>query len=197
MPSKTKSLSRCKWCPAEDSLYIQYHDEEWGVPLKDGQKLFEMLNLEGAQAGLSWKTILYKRENYRQVFDQFNPVKLARWNQAKIEKALLNSSIVRNRLKVAGVVKNAKAFLAAFDGDFDSFSKYLWDFVDGKPIVRSPFEMIARNEISDEMAIKLKKLGFTFVGSTICYAFMQAVGMVNDHAPDCFRYRPLATQSSN
>ena len=183
-----KAAVRCPWCPLDDPLYVKYHDEEWGIPQHDGKKLFEMLNLEGAQAGLSWKTILHKRENYRREFEGFDAEKLSRWKENRITKALQNPGIVRNQLKVRGVVRNAQAFLTHFDGDPKKFSAFLWNFVGGKPIQNRPRSMSdvpSSTEISDAMSRALKKMGFTFVGSTICYAFMQAVGMVCDHVTNC------------
>ncbi|HTX98765.1 MAG TPA: DNA-3-methyladenine glycosylase I [Bacteroidota bacterium] len=184
---------RCSWC-GDDPLYQSYHDREWGVPLHDDHRLFEMLILEGAQAGLSWITILRKREAYRAAFDDFDPAKIARYRQARIEKLLRNPGIVRNRLKIEGAIKNAKAYLKILEevGGFDAF---LWQFVEGKPITsmrKSIKEVPASTPESDAMSKALKKRGFTFVGSTICYAFMQAVGMVNDHTTDCFRYKECA-----
>ncbi|HEY5751541.1 MAG TPA: DNA-3-methyladenine glycosylase I [Chthoniobacterales bacterium] len=182
---------RCPWCPPGDELYEIYHDTRWGVPEYDGLKLFEMLNLEGAQAGLSWRTVLGRIDNYRKEFDDFDPLAISKWSEARIAKALLNPGIIRNRLKVAGVVKNARAFMTHFKGDPELFSRFLWDFVDGKPIknrFRELNDFPARTEISDRMSKELKRRGFTFVGSTICYAFMQATGMVNDHTVTCFRF---------
>jgi DNA-3-methyladenine glycosylase I len=184
-------LSRCPW-PVDD-LYVAYHDTEWGVPLHDDRALFEFLVLEGAQAGLSWHIILKKRENYRKAFDQFDPQKVARYNAARIARLLANPGIVRNRLKIAAAVQNAKAFLAVQE-EFGSFDRYIWRFVDGRPIVntfRSMKEVPARTRESDAMSKDLKQRGFTFVGSTICYAHMQATGMVNDHLATCFRHREL------
>lgn len=174
-------------------LMIAYHDEEWGVPCHDDRKLFEMLILEGAQAGLSWETILKKRESYREAFDHFDPRKVAKYDPRKIEELLQNPGIVRNRLKVESAVKNAKATLAIQD-EFGSLDAYLWSFVDGKPIInrfKSLKELPAKTDISDAMSKALKKRGMNFVGSTICYAFMQATGMVNDHEVGCFRYSQL------
>jgi DNA-3-methyladenine glycosylase I len=185
------SASRCPW-PVDD-LYRNYHDTEWGVPLHDDGKLFEFLVLEGAQAGLSWHIILKKRENYRAAFDQFDPQKVARYTAAKIKKLLANPGIVRNRLKVAAAVQNARAFLAVQE-EFGSFDKYIWRFVEGRPIInirRSMKEVPPRTKESDAMSKDLKQRGFTFVGSTICYAHMQATGMVNDHLVDCFRHAEL------
>ena len=188
-----RGVIRCSWC-GDDPLYQSYHDREWGVPLHDEHRLFEMLILEGAQAGLSWITILRKREAYRAAFDDFDPAKIARYRQVRIEKLLRNPGIVRNRLKIEGAVKNAKAYLRILEevGGFDAF---LWQFVEGKPITsmrKSIKEVPASTPESDAMSKALKKRGFTFVGSTICYAFMQAVGMVNDHTTDCFRYKECA-----
>jgi DNA-3-methyladenine glycosylase I len=182
---------RCTWASGE--LSILYHDEEWGVPVHDDRTLFEFLILEGAQAGLSWSTILNKRNNYRQAFSAFDPRKVARYDRRKIEQLSRNPGIVRNKLKIASAVANAKAFLAV-QKEFGSFDRYIWQFVDGKPRLNSPRslkEIPARSPESDAMSKDLKRRGFNFVGSTICYAFMQAVGMVNDHFADCFRYRAL------
>ena len=182
---------RCAWATTE--LGIAYHDREWGVPQHDDRVLFEFLILEGAQAGLSWETILKKRENYRKAFANFDPAKVARFDAKRIGKLLTDPGIVRNRLKVAGAVRNAKAFLAVQE-EFDSFDAYVWRFVGGQPLVnrrKSMKEVPARTTESDAMSKDLLKRGFTFVGSTICYAFMQAVGMVNDHQVDCFRYRQV------
>ncbi|WP_133989928.1 DNA-3-methyladenine glycosylase I [Dinghuibacter silviterrae] len=179
---------RCPWCEKDD-LYRDYHDREWGVPLHDDRKLFELLNLEGAQAGLSWYTVLTKRDNYRKAFDDWDPVKIARYKQARIEKLLDNPGIIRNRLKVEGVVLNAKAFLA-IQKEWGSFDAYIWQFVDGKTI-RNHWtklgQLPAKTPQSDAMSKDLKKRGFKFVGSTICYAFMQASGMVDDHMDFCWK----------
>ena len=183
---------RCAWA-GTDPLYITYHDEEWGVPLHDDQRLFEMLILEGAQAGLSWITILRKRAAYRKAFDNFDPHKVARYRQARIDRLLANDGIVRNRLKVEGAVKNARAFLDV-QREFGTFDDYIWQFVGGRPLQntrRAMKDIPPTTPESDAMSRDLKKRGFTFVGSTICYAFMQATGMVNDHVVDCFRYAPL------
>jgi DNA-3-methyladenine glycosylase I len=182
---------RCGWAKGE--LYIRYHDEEWGVPVHDDRTLFEFLILEGAQAGLSWSTILNKRENYRRAFDGFDPQKVAKYQAKKIASLLRDPGIVRNKLKIASAVANAKAFLRVQE-EFGSFDRYVWQCVGGKTIV-NPWKarkILARTAESDAMSKDLKLRGFNFVGSTICYAFMQAVGMVNDHAPDCFRYKPLS-----
>jgi DNA-3-methyladenine glycosylase I len=182
---------RCAWATGE--LSVRYHDEEWGVPVHDDRTLFEFLILEGAQAGLSWSTILNKRENYRKAFDGFEVERVARYDRRKVERLLRDPGIVRNKLKIASTIANAKAFLRV-QKEFGSFDRYIWQFVGGKPRVNSPKSMKqvpARTEESDAMSKDLKKRGFNFVGSTICYAFMQAVGMVNDHVVECFRYRLL------
>ncbi len=184
---------RCAW--ASGDLSIRYHDEEWGVPVHDDRTLFEFLILEGAQAGLSWNTILNKRARYRQVFDGFDAERIARYDRRKTERLLRDPGIVRNKLKVASAVSNAKAFLRV-QKEFGSFDRYIWQFVDGKPRVSSPKssrQVPARTVESDALSQDLKKRGFNFVGSTICYAFMQAVGMVNDHFVDCFRYKALSS----
>jgi DNA-3-methyladenine glycosylase I len=190
--STEKALVRCSW--ARNPLAIAYHDREWGVPQHDDRVLFEFLILEGAQAGLSWDTILNKRENYRAALSDFDPAKVARYKQTKIKALLRNEGIVRNRLKILSAIENAKAFLAV-QKEFGSFDRYIWQLVGGEPRVNSPKSMKqvpSRTAESDAMSKNLKKRGFNFVGSTICYAFMQAVGMVNDHAVECFRYRELA-----
>jgi DNA-3-methyladenine glycosylase I len=182
---------RCGWA-GTDPLYVEYHDKEWGVPVHDDRKLFEFLVLEGAQAGLSWITILRKRENYRKAFAGFDPRKVARFSSKKVRSLLKDPGIVRNRLKVQSAVSNAKAFLAV-QKEFGSFDKYMWRFVDGKPKLNrraSMSQVPARTPESDAMSEDLKKRGFRFVGSTICYAHMQAVGMVNDHVRSCFRHKP-------
>lgn len=182
-------VNRCGW-PGEDELMLRYHDTEWGVPEHDDRKLFEMLLLDTMQAGLSWKTILHKRENFRKAFDNFDPAKIARYNQRKIESLLKNPGIVRNRLKVNAAVTNAKCVLA-IQKEFGSFDTYIWQFVGGKP-VRNKWKKLsdipATSPESDAMSKCLKKRGFKFVGSTICYAFMQSAGLVNDHLIGCFRY---------
>src|SRR3954447_8739889 len=182
---------RCGW--ATDELSIRYHDDEWGMPVHDDRTLFEFLILEGAQAGLSWSTILRKRPNYRAAFDQFDVRKVAEYDEARVALLLGDAGIVRNRLKVAAAVRNAKAFLAV-QQEFGSFDAYIWRFTGGRPLRnrrREMGEVPARTAESDAMSKDLLKRGFTFVGSTICYAFMQAVGMVNDHLVTCFRYRRL------
>ncbi len=184
---------RCAWC-GTDPLYIKYHDEEWGVPVHDDQLLFAKLILDGAQAGLSWITILRKRENYWQAFDQFNPEIIARYDEAKIAELMQNAGIVRNRLKIQSAVKNARGYLQIME-EYGSFSSYLWSFVGGSTIQnawKTMDELPAKTAESTAMAKALKKRGFNFVGPTICYAFMQAVGMVNDHTIDCYRYSALA-----
>jgi DNA-3-methyladenine glycosylase I len=182
---------RCAWASGEQS--IRYHDEEWGVPVHDDRRLFELLILEGAQAGLSWSTILNKRENYRRAFDGFDPERIARYDRRKVRQLLADAGIVRNKLKVASAIENAKAFLRVQE-EFGSFDRYIWQFVGGKPRVNEwkSSRIPAQTAESDAMSKDLKRRGFKFVGSTICYAFMQAVGMVNDHAADCFRYKPLS-----
>lgn len=183
-------LKRCSWAKGE--AYIRYHDVEWGVPVHDDRILFEFLILEGAQAGLSWSTILNKREHYRKAFDHFDPRRVARYDAKKVRNLLSNPGIIRNKLKVSSAVRNAKAFLE-LQKEFGTFDRYIWQFVGGKPRV-NPWKLRkipARTAESDAMSKDLKRHGFNFVGSTICYAFMQAVGMINDHAPDCFRYRQL------
>jgi DNA-3-methyladenine glycosylase I len=180
---------RCGWS-VSDPLYVSYHDEEWGVPVYDDRRLFEFLTLEGAQAGLSWITILRKRENYRAAFDQFDPVRVAQYDEAKVAELLTNPGIVRNRLKVNSTVNNARRFLEV-QGEFGTFSAYIWGFVDGKPIQnqwRSLSEIPAETAESKRMSKDLARRGFKFVGSTICYAFMQACGLVNDHTTECFRH---------
>jgi DNA-3-methyladenine glycosylase I len=188
MKAKSRDLIRCSW--PSNPLSIRYHDEEWGLPQHDDRILFEFLLLEGAQAGLSWDTILQKRENYRAAFDGFNPERIARYDRRQLQKLLRNPGIVRNRLKIDSAVKNAKAFLNT-QKEFGSFDRYIWQFSGGKPLVnkRRPTQAApARTAESDAMSKDLKKRGFNFVGSTICYAFMQAVGIVNDHRMECFRY---------
>jgi DNA-3-methyladenine glycosylase I len=185
--------TRCHWATDMDELYIRYHDEEWGVPVHDDRRLFEFVILEGAQAGLSWRTVLNKRENYRAAFNNFAAEKIARCSGAKIAKLLHNEGIIRNKLKIHSAILNARAFLKVRD-EFGSFDAYQWRFVDGRPIInqrKSMKEVPAKTEISDAMSKDLLQRGFKFVGSTICYAHMQAVGMVNDHLVTCFRYREL------
>lgn len=182
---------RCDW--AKNDLAIHYHDTEWGVPLHDDRRLFEFLILEGAQAGLSWDTVLAKRENYRKAFDNFDAEKVALYDDKKCAELLQNEGIIRNRLKIASAVRNARVFLQVKE-EFGTFDKYIWSFVDGKPL-KNAWENLkqvpATNEISDKLSKDLKKRGFNFVGSTIMYAFMQATGMVNDHLTSCFRYNEV------
>ena len=189
--NKDSVKRRCGWARTE--LSIPYHDAEWGVAVHDDRKLFEFLILEGAQAGLSWETILRKRENYRAAFDNFDPVKVAKYDQRKIAKLLANAGIVRNRLKINSAIQNARAFLE-IQKEFGTFDKYVWRFVNGKPIKRpGGTGVLAKTEESDALSLDLSSRGLKFVGSTICYAFMQAVGMVNDHDPGCFRYHQVGT----
>lgn len=185
---------RCDW--ATSDLSITYHDEEWGVPLHDDRALFEFLILEGAQAGLSWETILRKRNNYRLAFDNFEPAKVARYNDRKVEKLLANEGIIRNRLKIRSAIQNAELFLDV-QGQFGSFDKFLWNFVDGQPVNRKRNQVLATSPLSDRLSKELSTRGFKFVGSTICYAFMQAVGIVNDHNLSCFRYREILEQTKS
>jgi DNA-3-methyladenine glycosylase I len=187
-------VTRCGWVGLGDPLYVNYHDTEWGVPLRGNDPaLFERITLEGAQAGLSWITILRKRENYRAAFDGFDPAKVAQYDEAKVAELLANPGIVRNKLKIASTINNARAFLAVQD-EFGSFDAYLWGFVDGKPIQntwRSLSDLPAETELSRKLSKDLLRRGFKFVGSTICYAMMQATGMVNDHTADCFRHEAV------
>lgn len=191
MKKTTSNPTRCFWVDLSKPHYVAYHDEEWGVPVHDDQRHFEMLILEGAQAGLSWETILRKRDHYRKAFDGFDPQKVARFGQPRIEKLLLNEGLVRNRLKIAGAVKNAQAFLA-IQQEFSSFDNYVWRFVDGETVRTRPRtrgDVPVTTAKSDTLSKDLKKRGFTFVGSTIIYSYMQAVGLVDDHTRDCFRYQ--------
>ena len=181
---------RCPWLKLNNPSYVEYHDKEWGRPVHSDQKLFEMLILEGAQAGLSWETVLNKRERYREVFTQFDPKKVARFKKEKVERILLDPGIIRNRLKVESTVSNAKAFLEV-QKEFGSFDSYIWSFVNHKPIYtkfKNLKDFPAKTEISDQISKDLKKRGFKFVGSTIIYAFMQAIGMNQDHSRDCFLF---------
>jgi len=187
-------MNRCKWC-GKDPLYIAYHDDEWGIPVHDDRLLFEFLILEGAQAGLSWITILKKRENYRKAFHFFDCETIANYNEADIERLLSDSGIVRNRLKIESAIKNARGVMKIQE-EFGSLDAYLWNYVDDVPIQnqwKSMAELPVKTEISEMISKDLKKRGFNFVGPTICYAFMQAVGMVNDHTRDCFRYEEIKT----
>lgn len=188
-----KSNHRCHW--AKTDLSIAYHDQEWGTPLHDDRALFEFLILEGAQAGLSWETILRKRENYRRAFDNFDPRKVAKYQAGKMQKLMSDAGIIRNRLKIASAIQNARAFLA-IQKEFGSFDAYVWQFVKGKPRQRKRgAPVLPKTSESDELSRDLQKRGFNFVGSTICYSFMQAVGMVNDHDLKCFRFREVAKLS--
>jgi DNA-3-methyladenine glycosylase I len=183
-----KNITRCGWCLSSD-LYKKYHDEEWGVPVYDDQKLFEFLILETFQAGLSWITILNKRENFRKAFDNFDYVKVSQYPEDKIQELLLDAGIIRNQLKIRAAVSNAIAFMKVQE-EFGSFSKYIWQFTDGKPILNNPKflkDVPATTPLSDEISTDLKKRGFKFVGSTVVYAHMQATGMVNDHVEDCWK----------
>ena len=192
---KIAAMKRCSW--PQNELSIRYHDEEWGVPVHDDRALFEFLILEGAQAGLSWDTILRKRENYRAAFDGFDAGRIARYDARKVRKLLADPGIVRNRLKIAATILNARNFLAV-QQERGSFDTYIWEFVGGAPKInrwRTLKQLPARTSESDAMSKDLQRRGFKFVGSTICYAFMQATGMVNDHAVDCFRYRQLGGSS--
>ena len=193
MPSRSANRKRCAWV-GNDPLYVEYHDREWGVPLRDDRMLFEMLILEGAQAGLSWITVLKKRENYRRAFDEFDAEKIARYGARKKRALLADAGIIRNRLKIDAAIGNARAFLGVVE-EHGSFSDYLWDFVDGRPIVnrwRTLAQVPVSTERSDTLSKALKRRGFKFVGTTICYSFMQAVGMINDHTRDCFRYTQVS-----
>ena len=192
--AKGKLPKRCGWTAGSSPLMLKYHDLEWGVPVHDDRRLFEFLILEGAQAGLSWKTILDKRQNYRRVFVNFNARKIAKYTQKDIRRLLKDEGIIRNHLKIAATVENAKRFIET-QKEFGSFEKYIWQFVGGKPVnhrFKRLSQLPARTEQSQAMSRDLKKRGFRFVGPTICYAFMQAVGMVNDHTIDCFRYHEIA-----
>ncbi len=186
-------VKRCTWAKADDPLMVEYHDREWGVPVHDDRLHFEFLVLEAAQAGLSWSIVLKKREGYRRAFSQFDPEKVAQYTERQIEKLTLNAEIIRNRMKIEAAVRNARAFLAV-QKEFGSFDAYCWRFVDGKPKVNrwsATQDIPAKSPESDALSKDLKRRGFTFVGSTIVYAHMQAVGMVNDHLVDCFRYREV------
>ena len=194
MRTKTfmNEIKRCNWS-VNDPLYIKYHDKEWGVPVHSDRKLFEMIILDGAQAGLSWLTILKKRENYRKAFNNFDPKKVAMYDRRKVIQLLKNDGIIRNKLKIESAITNAQAFLKVKE-EFGTFDRYIWQFVNGKTILNSwnaLKEIPAFTKESDAMSKDLKNKGFKFVGSTICYAFMQAAGLVNDHTIDCFRYKEL------
>lgn len=189
------SATRCNWAAlSSDPLMLSYHDSEWGVPVHSDQVLFEFLTLEGAQAGLSWQTILNKRENYRKAFHRFNPSRVAKFDDDDLRRLLNNKGIVRNRLKITSTIENAKVFLS-MQKEFGSFDEYVWSFVGGRPIIhrlKSMGELPATTSESDALSKDLRKRGFRFVGSTICYSFMQAVGLVNDHTIDCFRFKQLS-----
>ena len=187
-------IQRCAWVPVNDTLYVNYHDLEWGVPVHDDKLMFEFLILEGFQAGLSWRTILYKRENFRQAFDQFDPERIASFDDNKIGELLSNAGIIRNRSKILASIMNARAFLSIKE-EFGSFDRYIWQFVGGQPkqnVWKSISDIPPRSDESDALSKDLIERGFKFVGSTICYAHMQAVGMINDHTIDCFRYSELS-----
>lgn len=196
-PEAKESLQRCSW-PGDDPLYIQYHDTEWGRPTHDDRELFELLILEGAQAGLSWITVLRKREAYRSAFDNFDPCKVALYDEAKIEELLANEGIIRNRLKIRSAVTNAQAFLRVVD-EYGSFDAFIWKYVKGVPIQnnwKSEAEIPATTPLSDQISKDLKKRGFKFVGSTIVYAYLQSIGMVNDHIVGCFAHQECAALGS-
>ncbi|MGK2907620.1 MAG: DNA-3-methyladenine glycosylase I [Desulfuromonadales bacterium] len=185
-------IKRCTWC-GSDPLYVAYHDEEWGVPVHDDRRLFEMLILEGAQAGLSWLTILKKRNNYRRALHNFDPDKIARYDDEEILRLMQDAGIVRNRLKIEATIKNAQGFLLIRE-EYNSFAEYLWQYIDDTPVTNSwqnHSDIPAHTPLSDRLSKDLKQRNFNFVGTTICYAFMQAVGMVNDHTTDCFRYQQI------
>jgi DNA-3-methyladenine glycosylase I len=192
--AKPKAANRCAW--ARTDLSIAYHDHEWGLPVHDDRKLFEFLILEGAQAGLSWETILRKRENYRRAFDHFDPATVAKYTPRKIAQLMADDGIIRNRLKIASAAQNARAFLKV-QKEFGSFNSYVWSFVNGKPLKRKRGALVpVSTDVSDALSRDLKNRGFNFVGSTICYSFMQAVGLVNDHDLQCFRYREVSALAS-
>jgi DNA-3-methyladenine glycosylase I len=194
---KEEEPTRCRWVPPDDPDFIRYHDREWGRPIHDDRLLFEMLILEGAQAGLSWSTILHKRAGYQRAFANFDPKKVARFDRARQTALMQDAGIVRNRLKIESAVSNAHAFLAV-QSEFGSFDRYLWAFVARRPLVNGPTArggVPARTELSDRISKDLSKRGFRFVGTTILYAFLQAVGVVNDHSRDCFLYRPTGLRA--
>jgi DNA-3-methyladenine glycosylase I len=185
---------RCEWADSDDALMVAYHDEEWGTPSHDDRHLFELLTLEGAQAGLSWRTILHKREGYRAAFEQFDPARVARFNARRIDTLLMDAAIVRNRRKIESTVNNARRFLEV-QGEFGTFDAYIWHFVDGVPIGRARRtlgDLPSETRESKAMSKDLKRRGFGFIGATVCYAFMQAAGLVNDHVTSCFRHRELS-----
>ena len=184
--------TRCSWC-GQDPLYIKYHDREWGVPVHSDRKLFEFLVLEGAQAGLSWITVLHRRTAYQEAFDQFDFSKIANYKERKVKSLLKNTGIIRNQLKVRSAINNAAAFIKVRE-EYGTFNKYIWQFVDGTPVInkfKTVKQIPANTPLSDQVSKDLKQKGFTFIGSTICYAYMQAIGMVNDHIVRCFRYNEL------
>lgn len=186
-------MNRCAWVKLSNSLYVTYHDTEWGVPIYDDQKLFEYITLEGAQAGLTWETILNRRENYRKAFKNFDPKKVARMTESDVQKLMENTGIIRNRLKITSTITNAQNFLK-IQKEFGTFANYMWSFVKGKPIQnkwKRFNEIPVVTEIAQKLSLDMKKRGFKFFGPTICYAHMQAVGMVNDHTTDCFRYKEM------
>lgn len=190
-------VKRCEWV-TDDQLYMDYHDKEWGRPKYDDQELFEMVCLEGQQAGLSWITILKKRENYREAFDHFDPYKIIEYDDTKVDELMNNQGIIRNKLKVQSVIKNAQAYVHIMEETGKSFSEYLWDFVGGKPVnneITSPDQIPSKTETSEYMSKQMKKDGFSFVGPTVCYALMQSVGMVNDHLVDCHVYEEIAEKN--
>jgi DNA-3-methyladenine glycosylase I len=194
--NEARMRKRCEWA-GSDPLYIEYHDKEWGVPVHDDRKIFEMLVLEGAQAGLNWLTVLRKRENYRKAFDNFDPRKVAKYDSEKFQKLLATEGIIRNKLKIRSAIQNARAFLEV-QKEFGSFDAYIWQFVGGKPIRNSwknLSELPAQTAESEAVSKDLKRRGFSFVGPTICYAHMQATGMVNDHVVTCFRYKEVEGMS--
>ena len=191
-------MIRCEWCTSSE-LYMNYHDLEWGVPVFDDQKHFEFLVLESAQAGLSWITILKKRENYRKAYDNFDPKKVARYGEAKKKKLLLDAGIIRNKLKIEASIVNAQKFLE-IQKEYGSFSKYIWSFTNGKPVIgkwNNIAEIPAKTELSDKISLDLKKRGFKFLGSIIMYSHLQATGIVNDHIKSCFRYKEIKKTSQN
>ncbi len=197
MSKRKKEKTRCPW-PGDDPLMIDYHDREWGVPVHDDRLHFEYLVLDAAQAGLSWRTVLHKRENYRRAFAGFDPAKVARFTERRIARLLTDAGLIRNRLKIESAVKNARAFLKVQD-EFDSFDRYIWQFVDGRAIVsrwKEITELPAKSAESEAMSRDMKRRSFTFCGPTICYAYMQAAGLVNDHLVDCFRHKELRRPSA-
>ena len=187
-------MNRCKWVKLSNPLYVEYHDTEWSVPVFDDQKLFEFIILEGAQAGLTWETILKRRESYRKAFKNFDPLKVAKMGEKDVERLMGDAGIIRNKLKIKSAINNARCFLNV-QNEFDSFSNYMWGFVKGKPIQnkwKSTDAIPAQTNIAEQLSKDMKKRGFTFFGPTICYAHMQAVGMVNDHTIDCYRYTSVS-----